>query len=436
MKNVLLAGTSALALTFAAAGAHAETAPGKFDIKISGDAYFEGGMVDASNDYQTPGASNDTLTGGDFTNRFRLQINPEAKADNGLTYGAVARLRANFGGSFGAPGAIDGDKAYVYVSGTFGEVRGGVTYGPSDVTYVGHPADFQMYGVYDQWRSYTGKSASYAFGQYGTGASTATGSVGTEGMQLLRSHNIDTKLVYYSPRFFGQTPTTGLQGAVSYTPHNGDANAAAGAGTVNNVSINTAASRNGYSGIVGAQQTTGFNDVVELTANYVENWGPWMTKLSAGYNTGSALDSSGAATASRYNDLESFQFGAQVGYQNFVVGGGYMNAGRSGYNRAAGTLAADQDAWNIGAQYTWGPIVGGIKFIEETDAGSTAIAGNRILDALTFGVMYTVAPGLRVGLEDTVFWAKSENGGSNFGGLTPSYTQNGNVFLARTAVTF
>jgi len=459
MRNYLLAGTSALALTFAAGAAFADTAPGKFDIKISGDAYFEGGLVTQTNDYMRASEFFATTTtaaqrngekygAGDFSNRFRLQINPEAKADNGLTYGAVVRIRANFGNNNDVnPGFVDGDKAYIYVSGTFGEVRGGVTYGPSDVTYVSHPQDWQMLGIYDEWRTYTKYSSAYAWGQFGSGASSATGGVASEGVQLLRSHNIDTKLVYYSPRFFGATPTTGLQGAISYTPHSGDG--ACGqviAGTANdcNVSVNTGVSRLDYSNIA-TTQTTGFNDVVELTGNYVEKWGPWLLKVSAGYNTGSSLSSSAAATATKYSDLESFQFGAQVGYENFILGGGYVNAGRSGYARTAGVLTNDQEAWNIGAQYTWGPIVGGIKFIEESDAGSTAIAGGRTLDALTGGVMYTVAPGLRVGLEDTYFWAQNETGNNAFASTTTTTNnvagnatnkQTGNVLLGRAIVSF
>ena len=233
MHKYLLAGTSAFALALTAGAANAQSAPGKFDVKISGDAYFEAGLVSMTKDYASDtGAKN---SAGDFVNRFRLTINPEAKADNGLTYGVVARLRAN-----GAAGTIDGDRAYIYTSGAFGTLQAGVVNGPSDATYVGHPQDWQLLGNYDQWKyyaGYTGSNASadvsstagkggvqhWAWGQWGNGSSGAGAAVGSEGMQVLHSHDIDTKLVYYTPRFFGSTATSGLQGAVSYAPHVGSA---------------------------------------------------------------------------------------------------------------------------------------------------------------------------------------------------------------------
>ena len=122
MKKYLLAGPSAFALALTAGAAKADSTPGKFDIKISGDAYFEAGLISQSHD-TNQGAAPNHNTSGDFINRLRLQINPEAKADNGLTYGAKVRIRAN-----ASDGRVDGDKAYIYMSGAFGEVQGGVVY--------------------------------------------------------------------------------------------------------------------------------------------------------------------------------------------------------------------------------------------------------------------------------------------------------------------
>lgn len=461
MRNYLLAGTSALALTLAAGAANAQTAPGKFDIKLGGDAYFEAGFVGQDK------AANTKVN--DFANRFRLTVNPVATADNGLTYGIKVRIRANYN-----TGLLDGDQAYIYVSGTFGTVQAGVIAGPSDLTYVAHPQDWQMLGIYDQWRSYmsgsvnttgnlpasskyngnpvgyvsgpgnvtnTGTKAAYAWGTYSTGGSSGGGTSASEGVQLLRSHDIDTKLVYYTPRFFGQTPTTGLQGGFSYAPRNGDASD----GLTTSVLTDVNRSRTSAGGATALQRTN-FDDVYELTFNYVEKWGPWMLKLGGGYEGGSARsDTAVVGLDGNYKGLESFQVGAQIGFENFILGGGYVYGGDSGYTSAkfvnnAGTTKSsvggtgftttklvDQTAWNVGVQYTWAAWVFGVKYLEETDAGNLAVSGDRTLGALTLGTLYTVAPGLRTGLEYTHFSAGSE---------IPGASDNGDVVLLRSIVTF
>ncbi len=470
MKKYLLAGTSAFALALTAGAANAQSAPGKFDIKISGDAYFEAGFVSASLDKD---ASNRSYSSNDFINRFRLEINPEATADNGLKYGAKVRVRAN-----AAAGTVDGDKAYIYLSGAFGTVQAGVTYGPSDVTYVGHPNDFQIVGNYDQWKYYVpsatntivsgggnavgaaagglagrGGAQAFAWGQYGNGSTASGAAPASDGMQLLHSHDIDTKLVYYTPRFFGKTAATGLQGAVSYAPQVGSL-------LDGGVSVNTSVGRNsnigtGVADIAGnVQQVLAFRDVYELTANYVETFDKFTVKGSIGYEGGNTMQASsggvlfGATDQTRYNDLQSFQVGAQVGYeidsvQKVAIGGGYVNNFKSGYRKAnLGTqdFSTDQTSWNIGGQYTYGPIVAGVKYLAQKDAGDLLTAGNRTLNSITAGVMYTVAPGLRTGLEYTNFEAKSDlslDNTANSGSLTTgSKKQTGNIVLVRGVVSF
>ena len=468
MRNYLLTGTSALALVFAAGAANAQTAPGKFDIKISGDAYFEAGFIDHTHDTSTAGAPGGVDNRSvNFTNRFRLVINPVATADNGITYGAVARLRANSGdlgaGPYhGTAGLIDADRGYIYVSGTFGTVQGGVAAGPSDNTYVAAPGDWQIYGLYDQWRAYTavvtgftglagqskssGSAAPWATllgsstgaidaagAVVGAGAFTGNGAVASSGVQLVGSHGIADKLVYYSPRFFGQSPTTGLQAGFSYEP--------------NSVAVLTGVDR---------ASGSGFSDVYEATLNYVENFNGIGVKASAGYGGGTAQKGLvDPAIGGHANDLESAQVGLAVSYMNFALGGGYVWAGDSGVATVLNYLGTSQDAWNVGGQYTWGPVVVGIRYQDTSSTQNKGVAGgflaagdknghDRDLDALTAGVLYTVAPGLRTGLEYTHyeysdhnnFTGKTTNG---IGGGVAPFTaghDSGDVFLIRTAVTF
>ena len=454
MRNYLLAGTSALALALTAGAANAQTAPGKFDIKITGDAYVEGGYVSQTLSQNAGGV--------DFENRFRLVVNPVATADNGITYGALARLRANAN-----TGLIDGDKAYVYVAGNFGEIRGGVTYGPGDysVNSVVTPMDASLLTLYDQWRSYTGGTGStnaahaptgyvnsgtnttltgattgYAWGQFNNGA------IGSNGIGLLLSHNIDTKIVYFTPRFFGTTPTTGLQGAVSYAPRNGD--------TVSpSTSVNTDVNRSLYTaGGSASLQREYFDDAYEFNLNYSDTISGFLVKGSAGYAGGSAHNDASGGGVNAYHDLESYQVGGQLGYAGFVLGAGYVYGGKSGYTEASwvnatgttkfagyapgevSTRLKDQYAWNVGGEYTLGPWVFGVRYLEEVDAGNLAYSGSRSLGAVTGGTMYTVAPGLRVGAEYTHYDATSNV--PAYLAVAPASTNNdsGDVVLVRTQV--
>ena len=114
MKGLLLAGCAAIALTGFCGTASAQTAPGKFDIKIGGDAYFAAGYVSQSNE--------SNVRNTEFTNRFRLAVTPKATADNGLEYGARLRIRA-----YAGDGRIDADQAYIFLNGKFGSVELGVS---------------------------------------------------------------------------------------------------------------------------------------------------------------------------------------------------------------------------------------------------------------------------------------------------------------------
>ena len=285
-------------------------------------------------------------------------------------------------------------------------------------------------------------------------------------MQVLHSHDIDTKLVYYTPRFFGSTATSGLQGAVSYSPHVGSA-------LDGGVSVNTAVGRSPYSGAcafdsssgtpstaagtaattaavaaASCQQVGAFKDVYEVGANYNETFGDWLVKGSLGWEGGKAEKYS-AGDPNSYSDLNSLQVGVLIGYNpwNVQLGGGFVDNFKSGYRKnnldemSLGTTTItqtgvkDQTSWNVGGQYTWGPAVFGVAFMEQVDAGDLLTAGSRTLDAVTAGTMYTVAPGLRTGLEYTYFSAKSDQS-LDYTNVNGSTKQTGSVVLVRGIVNF
>ena len=198
------------------------------------------------------------------------------------------------------------------------------------------------------------------------------------------------------------------------------------------------------------QQTTNFQDVYELTVNYVNTFSNGFgIKGVVGYTGGSAA--SDAVGGIGYNDLESFNVSGRLAYQNFELGGGYVWGGKSGYTRApfvntisgptsntpsrttgVRTNLADQDSWNVGGQYTWGPMIVGISYQEMSDAGNVGFNGNRTLDFINAGITYNVAPGLQAALEYTHF----ENTSDVPATVAVPTRDAGNIVLVRSIVKF
>lgn len=198
MNRYLLAGCAAAAL---ALGAGAANAQAKFEVKVGGDAYFEGGYVNEDRD--------EGARSVDFRNRFRVIVTPTAKADNGLEYGGRIRMRANSGANNAR--TMDADRGYIFAQGAFGQVQMGVTNSFNDATYVTAPQDYLPLAIYDGVTAWIGQTSDIGGGLAGLNGSILN--------QSLVVENNATKIVYFSPRF------AGLQVGASYTPRNDDSHA-------------------------------------------------------------------------------------------------------------------------------------------------------------------------------------------------------------------
>jgi len=385
MNRYLLAGCAAVAL---AMGAGAANAQAKFEVKVGGDAYFEAGFVDQDLDTG--------LRSTEFQNRFRVNIIPTAKADNGLEYGGRVRIRAA-----NADRSVDGDRAFIFAQGTFGRVELGVTPSFNDQTFVTGPMDYLPLGLFDQVINWVGPNNSIASG----GASTTT-----RNSVIWPSLNTDanaTKIVYFSPRF------AGLQVGASYTARND--------------SFNTSVDRAGFSAatVATANATGVFEDIWEVGANYSNTFAGFAVKASAGYMGGSAV-STAATTAANYEDLEGWQAGLQVGYAGFAVGGSFIHYGETGQRTGAGFYNEKTYNWTAGAQYTAGPIVVGANYKYGVDAGSTVIPGSRRVQVYELGAGYTVAPGFTLQAQYDFVDSTLEGG----------VQDDANVFLVRSVLAF
>ena len=396
MNRYLLAGCAAVAL---AMGAGAANAQAKFEVKVGGDAFFEAGYVDQDLDTNTRST--------EFRNRFRVNIIPTAKADNGLEYGGRVRIRAA-----GSNTNVTGDRAYIFAQGTFGQVRLGVTNSFNDETYVSAPTDYLPLALVDQVINWIAPAVgTNAALNPGSGAATVTGN-----SIIWPSLNPDvqaTKIVYFSPRF------AGLQLGASYTPRNDSVNQDVNRvkrGIFNAAGVNT---------LAGAQATGSYQDMWEVGANYNQTFGGFTVKGSAGYIGASATES-GLAT-DNFKDMSAWQVGAQVGYAGFAVGGSYTDYGKSGQNQIPGRFTERTFNWTAGVQYTTGPIVVGANYKYGQDAGSTLIPGKRKLEVYEVGAGYTVAPGLTLQAQYDYFKSDNETG-------VPD--DKGNVVLLRSVLAF
>lgn len=406
MNRYLLAGCAAVAL---AMGAGAANAQAKFEVKVGGDAYFEAGYV--SQDLDTG------LRSTEFQNRFRVNIIPTAKADNGLEYGGRVRIRAA-----GANTNVTGDRAYIFAQGGFGQVRLGVTNSFNDETYTSAPTDYLPLALVDRVVNWIGGAPGTAGAQIGGGAVPYSGAdvnggvvAGVNAASIvwpsLTPEANATKIVYFSPRF------AGLQLGASYTPRNDSVNQ-----DVDRLKLATTAN---------AGFTSNFQDLIEVGANYSNTFAGFTVKGSAGYFWGDALGR--GVAGDRYEDLNAWQAGAQIGYAGFAVGGSYTDFGKSGQNKIAGNYTEDTRNWTAGVQYTTGPIVVGFNYKFGTDPGSMTLPGSRRLNVYEVGAGYTVAPGLTLQAQYDYYEAKSDKTVTAASG---SPDDKGHVVLVRSVLAF
>jgi len=395
MNRYLLAGCAAVAL---AMGSGAANAQAKFEVKIGGDVFAEWGYVDQDRDTG--------LRSNEMRNRFRVNLIPSAKADNGLEYGARLRFRASNGSTSAVNRSVDADRAYIFAQGGFGQVRIGTSNTYNDETVVSRPIDYLPFGLFDQALSHL-PGATAANGTDITGGNLVGLNAGS--MVWPTFGDVATRIVYFSPRI------AGFQLGASYTPRNDD--------SAN--SIQRSQGPVSTTILPGSAFTTSYQDLLEVGANFDQTFGGIRVRAGAGYYWGEASDVGGAA----FKDLNAWQAGAQVAFAGASVGGSYTDWGKSGINKspAASPFRENARVWQAGAQYTLGPIVLGGGWMYGKDSGSFAAPGERDINVYEIGASYTVAPGFAVQAQYDYFEADSDVAGRD---------DKGSVVILRTTLAF
>ena len=410
MNRYLLAGCAAVAL---AMGSGAANAQAKFEVKVGGDVFWEWAYVSQDRD--------SGLRNTEMRDRFRVNIIPSAKADNGLEYGARLRLRADASqnsvtNTSGAGRFLNQDRAYIFAQGGFGQVRLGTSNTFNDETIVSRPIDYLPFGLFDQAANYLSATRSgtqttingqLAGADANGGALTALNG-GT--MAWPTFGDVATRIVYFSPRI------AGFQLGASYTPRNDDS-----ANSVNRLKTGTATAASAFQ--------SSMQDLYEIGANYDATFGGVKVKVGAGYYGGKASDVVGAS----FKNLSAWQAGAQVGFAGFTLGGSYTDWGKSGLNKAAGLFRDNANVWQLGGQYTIGPVVIGAGWMRGQDSGSLLVSGKRKLDVYELGASYTVAPGFAVQAQYDYFRANSDLPTTV---ATGNPDDRGSIVILRTTLAF
>lgn len=384
MKKILL-GSSALV----AAGLFAVPASAQLELSISGSVDVNFGVVDENGAYTIPGTGVqvDRRPYGGRTD-VTLNFNAVATADNGLRYGSRINIDDsddNIGSnegiqSFNNATTFTIDEAWLFIAGSFGEVRLGDKEGVAPTlrltipTVGGGAAD-------GDWTNYVGVGR----------PNTGTG--------FLIGDNDSTRITYFFE-------WEGLTAGASYAPSSGDS-------LIN--STNQCRLPRDVGPVVVTNVCSDYEDQFDVGFNYTYDFDGGSVIVGATYLTADSVDN-------RFNDAEGVQLGAQVSFDAFTIGGFYNNSFDSGSPVADPAFNSDFERWGVGATYEVGDWGFGINYLGvNNQRGESGWAAGG-------GVSYTIAPGLSA-YADLVFF--EDDGVDSFGNVP-----DGTVFLAGVTASF
>ena len=372
MKKILL-GSSALV----AAGLIAAPAAAQLELTISGSVDVNFGVVDESPD---PDFRREYGGRTDVT----LNFNTVATADNGLRYGSRINIDDSDDNVDGEDREDDDfvgennattftiDEAWIFISGSFGEVRLGDKEGVAPnlrltiPTVGGGAAD-------GDWTNYV------AVGRPNTG----TG--------FLQGDNDSTRITYFFE-------WEGLTAGASYAPASGDS-----------LLNSTNQCRDPANRLC-----TDYEDQFDVGANYTLDFDGGSVIVAATYLTADNIDP-------LRHDSEGVSLGAQVSFDAFTVGGFYVNSFDTGALISDPDIS-DFERWGVGATYRTGDWGFGINYLGvNNQAGESGWAAGG-------GVSYNIVEGLSA-YADLVFF---EDDGIGADGVRP----DGTVFLAGVTASF
>ncbi len=422
MKKALY-GTTALVAAAVVAG-QADAASG---LKLGITGFYRGAIgatFGDSNQITTFGGPGDEGTGlygrnnVAFRQEVRVNFTGSTTLDNGITVDVLVGLNAGGANSRSSNAPARINRAYMDLSGKFGQIRFGDANSAYQSMCVGDPGNVTAnFGLNSPNESFTNVGHFKAEnGSFGTYMPTAVSGAGTCFGLETRS----TKIIYFSPTFGG------FNFAVSFAPDH----------------VRSAGGSGGLGGTFGQGPVSGskgspFHDFLSAGVNFNHDFGGGIT-LTAGVSGEWALGgkTSNTSNASGISNKPSmYQAGFQVGFGGgWAVGASgqyvvnYTNAGYGSYKILApitvGPIAAGSpasvststdDAYMItaGGSYTVDAISVGLEgFYNHYDvSGGPANISNATYYGVSLNAAYALGPG--ISLEGQVAWTRSDNDGTS-----------------------
>lgn len=367
-------------------GTNAAVLPGALS-GAAGNSALSTAAVSVPNNLGSTGSGNFARLGKfDFIAIPTVSVIVTGKLANGLTYGGNIDLTFNNESRAYLPGSTNAlgtsrtvgavDEAYVFLAHPrFGQVRFGDEDGVlGGLMNSGWITGFGTGGVLGVWENFQTR-------QGGNRTQTAPGGLGD-----------NTKIVYMTPQFFG------FDLGVSYAVNNGTGG---GHGCVNDIASSfcdrayafrgaTAAGISARGGEVGVRRNEW-----QSALRYRGSFAGVGVSATVGYiNAGAANDLTDLGVQARtMNDMQIWQFGAQLSYMGATVGAMYQFGDFNFFwgNPVRGDRAAEQLV--LGAQYTAGPVTVGVNYTNSLVEGGARFGFDPATGVMSRGVAGRTAAG-------------------------------------------
>jgi hypothetical protein len=374
-KLSLVAALGALAAAGAAkAQPVKQVQPGSIVVHFNGRFQFE--LADFGSTYNTVTTSAGTSKLNSVTDNGELRLYPgfDAKTLDGIEYGVQAELRTGFSDAgvsqnSGKPTTVNGNSSQdtLYVRRAYGYIGtkdyGYVRFGQTDAaTSLLEQGVIYNFGDGDGWKNRGGVATLLP-----TYASPINTIVWGDQVALYGSD----KIVYISPKIYG------FNAIVSYEPNSNGLNegyynnpyaTSTSASLASSSDPSTIGSRRRNTVDTGLQYTyKGYGMLAKVAGTYLHSSPINYTGASASSTYG-ALDY--AAGGRGYADMNAYQFGGQVAYAGFTVGGnikfGQVNDSYAFTPRGA----RGAFVYTVGVTYAIGPYMIGANYFDSQTSGA------------------------------------------------------------------
>lgn len=345
-KKFLLGTTVLVAAGVATSGVAQAEAP--IEAGISG--YFRTAMGFISQD-NGDGELADAAQSNSIGNDIEISVGGSTTLDNGITAGFSAQIEGNGA----AAGSAALDERYVFFKSGMGDIRVGQVESARQQLTQFAPSGNYNFGV---------NSPFFIFANPGNGAGFFN--VRTYDDGLGDEDNI--KLVYFSPTF------NGFRLAASYSPED---------------------STNGQYGGNAGDAAAGLQNNSSLALEYNNDFGDFSLRLMAGMEE-YVLErcNASAGTQTCENKPTSTQWGGQISFGKFAIGGGYLETEQ--VTQTATGATREREDWDLGVSYWSGQYGVGVQMgsaeIDQVDGTQDS------LDLMELNATYVLGPGIDVGM--------------------------------------